>query len=185
MDSKKISCPNIVCNQKFDYRMQCWRHVKKCSRRPPEKNENHKVRFDVTPDKKFQCIECRMIFKHKPGIYKHIKGRCKREKKTAQTHKCDICQKVFNRSDRLKAHIETHNKVPLVCNKCYREFFRKYHFDRHINCCNEVLPSFVSYNEFASPSDQQTDNVPSMSDQEVDDHKAVSRENGVSSRIDL
>ena len=91
---------------------------------------------------------------------------------------------MFNRSDRLKAHIETHNKVPLVCNKWYREFFRKDHFDRHINCCNEVLPSFVSYNEFASPSDQQTDNVPSMSDQEVDDHEAVSRGNDVSSMSD-
>ena len=52
MDSKKINCPNIGCNQKFDYRMQFWRRVKKCSKPPPEKNENHKVRFDVTPDKK-------------------------------------------------------------------------------------------------------------------------------------
>ena len=125
-----------------------------------------------------------MIFKHKPGIYKHVKCQCKREKKSVQTHKCDNCQKVFNRSDRLKAHIETHNKVPLVYNKCYREFVRKDHFDRHINFCNEVLPSFVSYNEFVSPSDQQTDNVPSMSDQEVDDHEAVSRENDVSSISD-
>ena len=56
MDSKKISCPNIGCDQKFDYRMQCWRHVKKCSRPPPEKKENHKVRFDVTPDKKFAML---------------------------------------------------------------------------------------------------------------------------------
>ena len=58
-----------------------------------------------------------------------------------QTHTCGICQKVLNRSDRLKAHIKTHNKVPLVCNKCYREFVRKDHFDKHINCCNDVLPS--------------------------------------------
>ena len=36
------------------------------------------------------------------------------------------------------------------------------------------------HHEFASPSDQQTDNVPSTSDQEVDDHKAVSREYEVS-----
>ena len=114
----------------------------------------------------------------------YIEGRCKREKKSVQTHKRDICQKVFNRSGRLKASVETHNKVPLVCNKCYREFVRKDHFDRHINCCDEVLPSFLSYDEFASPSDQQTDNVPSMSDQEVDDHEAVRRENDVSSMSD-
>ena len=94
----------------------------------------------------------------------NIKGCCKTEKKSVQTNKCDISQKVFNRSDRLKAHIETHNEIPLVSNKFYREFVRKDHFDRHISFCNEVLPSFVSYNEFASPSDQQNDNVPFMSD---------------------
>ena len=93
-------------------------------------------------------------------------------------------KKVFSRSDRLKPQIETHNKVPLVWNKCYREFVRKDNFDRHINSCNEVLPSFVSYDEFTSPSDQQSDNVPSMSDQEVDDHEAVSRENDMSSMSD-
>ena len=59
----------------------------------------------------------------------YIEGRCKREKKSVQTHKHDICQKVFNRSGRLKANVETHNKFPLVCNKCYREFVRKDHFD--------------------------------------------------------
>ena len=74
--------------------------------------------------------------------------------------------------------------MPLVSNKFYREFVRKDHFDRHISFCNEVLPSFVSYNEFASPSDQQTDNVPFMSDQEIDDHEAVSREDDVSSVSD-
>ena len=82
------------------------------------------------------------------------------------------------------ANVETHNKVPLVCNKCYREFVRKDHFDRHINCCDDVLPSFLSYDEFASPSDEQTDNVPSMSDQKVDDHEAVRRENDLSSMSD-
>ena len=54
-----------------------------------KKNENHKGQFDVTPDKKFQFIECRMIFKQKPGICKHIKGCCKREKICPNT--CDIC----------------------------------------------------------------------------------------------
>ena len=56
-----------------------------------KKNENHKVWFGVTPDKKFQCMEYRAIFKRKPGIYKHIKSHCEREKQSVQTHKCDIC----------------------------------------------------------------------------------------------
>ena len=57
---------------------------------------------------------------------------------------------MFNRSDRLKAHIETDNKVPIVYNKCYRKFVRKDNSDRRIYRCNKVLPS---YNEFVSPCD--------------------------------
>ena len=32
----------------------------------------------------------------------YIEGRCKREKKSVQTHKRDICQKVLNRSDQCR-----------------------------------------------------------------------------------
>lgn len=149
MSLKKICCPNIGCEEEFEHRMQCWRHEKKCSKPVPEK-ESTKIKYNVTLEKKFHCFDCNMVFKQKPGIYKHTKGRCKKEKKL---YRCDICQKVFDRSDQLKAHIDNHNKSPLICPKCYREYRRQDHFDKHILACSDVLPSFVSETAFVSSSD--------------------------------
>ena len=78
----------------------------------------------------------------------HKRSLKKKEKETVQEYKCDICQKVFKIFDQLKANIDNHNKGPLICPKCYREYRRQDHFDKHFLACSDVLLSFVSETAF-------------------------------------
>ena len=128
----------------------------------------------ITPDNRFQCLDCNMVFKYKPGIYKHVNhGRCKKLKKTAEKHECGICHKVFPRYDRLKSHIEKHNKALLICPKCYMEYKRQDHFDKHILAYTDVLPSFLSETAFSIDECNVEDSVPVVDNLEIEDEGPI------------
>ena len=72
--------------------MQFWRHKKKRSIPVPGKaSEKHKY---VTSGKNFQCLDCNMVFQHKPAIYKRTID-CRKKEKTVQEYKCHNCQNRF------------------------------------------------------------------------------------------
>ena len=51
----------------------------------------------------------------------------------SRNHLCDFCEKIFHRTDKLRAHISTHTGLCLYkCNVCEKQFSRSDKMKRHI-----------------------------------------------------
>lgn len=62
-----------------------------------------------------------------------VEGKAGIKVKKKKSYICDICEKVFNRSDNLKIHMRVHtNEKPYLCVVCNKTFSRSQHLTTHM-----------------------------------------------------
>jgi len=60
---------------------------------------------------------------------------------TGYTFKCDVCEKHFSHSSRLKLHVHTHNyKGPFACDVCKKSFKQLENMKLHLRSHSGQLP---------------------------------------------
>lgn len=79
----------------------------------------------------FQCQYCDKVFLHKKSRYDiHIRSAHSKER----PFKCDVCQKGYVTSDKLKIHKRVHTgEKPCVCEECGKMFYSKGELSTHRN----------------------------------------------------
>ena len=89
-----------------------------------ENKAKYNRHLDVHEDPKFACHLCDKKLREKSTLKKHI-FLCHENKKILT---CDICAAVFEKSDQLKVHKETH----LLCTLCNTVFSRTGNLNQHL-----------------------------------------------------
>ena len=68
----------------------------------------------------YTCEKCMITFAQKKHVTKHEKEH------TEKRHKCELCQRTFNKRDTLISHTNIHLGVkPWECNRCLKQFYSK------------------------------------------------------------
>ena len=139
----QISCPNDGCNETFGNRMAKKRHLdnNKCLGVPKDKQDS----VVKCANGSFQCTLCNKFIKQQNNVSRHRKI-CKGSEHTKPVWQCDFCDLSYPFESKLKKHMLVHDKHLLICPKCNKLYKRLDHFSRHIQSCDDFVPSFG--NEF-------------------------------------
>lgn len=80
------------------------------------------------------------------SILNNIGSKIKNELRSGKIYPCDVCERVFTRSDHLKRHKDTHiNFRPYNCAYCHRLFSRKENQKRHESLCKlKIMQNGIS-----------------------------------------
>ncbi|XP_034043153.1 zinc finger protein OZF-like isoform X1 [Thalassophryne amazonica] len=117
-----------------------------------------------TVEKPFDCSECKLMFRYKSILNRHMKihsgekpfscAECPKRfllKSNLQKHMmihtgekpyvCPICGARYNHSTRLTEHIRSHTgEKPFICSVCNKSFGRRSHLTTHMHCHAKEKP---------------------------------------------
>uniref|UniRef100_A0A7M5X003 C2H2-type domain-containing protein n=1 Tax=Clytia hemisphaerica TaxID=252671 RepID=A0A7M5X003_9CNID len=115
-DLNEIQCTNTGCTEKFKWRMQLKRHLRKCNHERPIA----KVKKYTFSDGHYVCNTCFKRTKHQPNMSRHV-NNCNPKK--AQIYACDLCAQTFEYKCRLVKHMKKHTSdSEKICPNCGKMF---------------------------------------------------------------
>ena len=117
----------------------------------------------------YSCIECSKVFSHKGTLNRHISSihkkmftMCKKcgEKfnrkfslkrhmeNCGQNYQCDVCDKNYETTGKLKIHKLSHHKDKFACTQCNTLFKYENSFKKHqVNCNIQCDICFTSFSK--------------------------------------
>ena len=98
------------------------------------KNTNHDTDIPGGTEKKMNCRDCGTTFPnaYQLSLHKRTVPECASSNITP-TYQCQICERLFSSSSRLRKHLRTHlGTKPYKCNICQKQFTQSHNLKRHI-----------------------------------------------------